>query len=113
MDESFIRMRTFSCVYARNADGGFTLPLGDTIGDQTTAFFDAEDAWPVTHSLTVVPDEDAHRVTHVMMLTWMPRHAYMQTQTKITARAQQLLAEWVARLNEETEDDAAIDSTPG
>lgn len=116
MSENFLRLRTFTCDYIPLPDQGLqcdaechspelnlVVPEGPTIGDQVTEFFDNEDAWPISQSLTIV--KDAKRVTHVFTLAWMPRTAYEKMQAEITVRAKQIFTDSVGMLDSGLEDD--------
>ena len=108
--ETFIRLRTFEVMYVRDTLSGHpAVPDGPTIGDQVTAFYDENDAWPIAHSLEIsAPETDSsmrERVKHVMVLSWIPREAYVEMQAAILARSQEILAQGPLRREDENDSD--------
>jgi len=102
-----MRLRTFTCSYAVCDPDDSLQPVGPTIGDQVTEFFDNEDAWPVSQSLTIQASEwrgTTEYVTHVFTLAWIPRMAYMKMQAEIMARAQQMITASLAAFDKEPDD---------
>lgn len=94
MNESFVRVRVFSCMYVRDPGDEYAVPIGPTIGDLVTEFFDNEDAWPLSQSLTLTPvetDENGREtLTHWFTMSWIPRTEHVKMQAEIVARANQI-----------------------
>ena len=106
-DRGFIRLRIFTCTYARDSDASVATPQGPTLGDQVTEFFHNEDAWPLGQSVSIAPsefnDNGEELITHIFTLSWLPREEYVIMQAQIQAKAKMILDDQLSILSEEPE----------
>ena len=90
-EDKHLRTVLFLCEYEVDIATGGMRAVHDTLGSQLTAYFFDQDAWPVCQCLTLGaprPGEAGKlRVTHHLLLTWIPRHVWEAQQAAAMAAA--------------------------